>query len=77
MSTRKIADLDRLADLPVGSVVMEGATGKPRPWFGGVSVMPGIFHRFPDGWYVVAGVGPRVPDFAFGPLTVLHIPRGL
>jgi len=72
---RKIADLIQLDALPVGSVVMEGPSGKPVPWFGGVSVMPGVFHRFPDGWHVVAGTGPHIPDLDLGPLTVLHIPR--
>lgn len=87
MTRPKIYDLAALDALPVGSVIMEGPTGKPQPlwtprgsrerrWVGNIDVMPGVFHRFPDGWYVVAGTGPRLPDFGFGPLTVLHIPRG-
>ena len=76
MARRKVATLAELDALPVGSVVMEGTNGSPIPWLGRtVSVMPGVFHRFADGWYVVAGCGPREPEFDLGPLSVLHVPR--
>ena len=66
------AELDAL---PVGSVVMEGDSGEPFEWVvPGVQVMPGVFHRFPDGWYVVAGHGVRLSEFDLGPLTVLYRP---
>ena len=69
-----ITTSDELDALPVGSVVMEGDNGCPVPWVGGICVMPGVWHRFPDGWYVVAGHGARVPEFDLGPLTVLYCP---
>lgn len=65
------AELDAL---PVGSVVMEGPSGEPVDWVFGVKVMPGTFHRFPDGWYVVAGLGIHEPAFDLGPITVLYRP---
>jgi hypothetical protein len=69
-----ITTADELDALPVGSVVMEGDNGCPVPWVGGICVMPGVWHRFPDGWYVVAGHGSRVPEFDLGPLTILYRP---
>ena len=72
---RTVGDLIALDALPVGSVVMEGSSGAPLqvgPF--GIPVMPGVFHRFPDGWHVVSGYGVRTPEFDLGPLAVLHIP---
>jgi len=73
---RVITTVEELEDLPVGSVIMEGPTGCPvnaGPF--GIPVMPGVFHRFPDDWYVVAGHGASVPQLDLGPLTVLYDPR--
>ena len=72
---RTVGDLTALDALPVGSVVMEGSSGAPiRVGPFGITVMPGVFHRFPDGWHVVSGHGVGTPEFDLGPLTVLHIP---
>ncbi len=71
----QITSAAELDALPVGSVVMEGASGEPFEWVvPGVQVMPGVFHRFPDGWYVVSGNGQRDPLFGLGFLTVLYRP---
>jgi len=69
-----VNNLDELDALPVGSVVLEGPTGAVIHGPLGIGAMPGVFHRFPDGWYVVAGYGIHEPQFDLGPLTVLHIP---
>ena len=63
------AELDAL---PVRSVVVEGDHTTPDPVGSGqFATIPGVFHRFPDGWYVVAGHGKReVPP----PALVLHDP---
>lgn len=61
------AELDAL---PVGSVVMEGTSGGGVDYTTVISTMPGVFHRFPQGWYVVAGIGPH-HNMEF-PMTVLH-----
>lgn len=72
---RTVGDLTALDALPVGSVVMEGSSGAPlRVGPFGIPVMPGVFHRFPDGWHVVSGHGVGTPEFDLGPLAVLHIP---
>ena len=71
---RTVGDLTALDALPVGSVVMEGSSGAPLPGPFGIPVMPGVFHRFPDGWHVVSGHGVGTPEFDLGPLTVLHTP---
>lgn len=71
----QITSAAELDALPVGSVVMEGDSGEPFEWVvPGVQVMPGVFHRFPDGWYVVSGNGQRDPLFGLGFLTVLYRP---
>lgn len=71
----QITSAAELDALPVGSVVLEGSTGEPIPnGFLNLPVMPGVFHRFPDGWHVVAGHGVRLPEFDLGPLTVLYRP---
>ena len=76
--SEQITTAAELDALPVGSVVMEGADGRPQNAgpFGIpiMPVMPGVFHRFPDGWYVVAGHGHREPEFDLGTLTVLYRP---
>lgn len=65
------AELDAL---PVGSVVVEGDHTTPDEGsFLGITTIPGVFHRFPDGWYVVAGYGERAPEEIL-PATVLHDP---
>ena len=69
-----VGDLTALDALPVGSVVMEGSSGAPVPGLLGIPVMPGVFHRFPDGWHVVSGHGVGTPEFDLGPVTVLHAP---
>ena len=71
---RTVGDLTALDALPVGSVVMEGSSGAPVPGLLGIPVMPGVFHRFPDGWHVVSGHGVGTPEFDLGPVTVLHAP---
>lgn len=58
--TRKITTAAELDALPVGSVVVEGDHTTPDEGsFLGITTIPGVFHRFPDGWYVVAGHGAR------------------
>lgn len=74
MAGQKITTAAELDALPVGSVVMEGPSGEPVDGFFGIKVMPGVFHRFPGGWYVVAGHGARMPEFDLGPLTTLYRP---
>lgn len=71
---RTVGDLTALDALPVGSVVIEGSSGAPQSGPFGIPVMPGVFHRFPDGWHVVSGHGVGTPEFDLGPLTVLHTP---
>ena len=53
-------------------VVMEGDHGTPDDSGWGFKTMPGVLHRFPEGWHVVAGDGERVPDL---PATVLYEPE--
>ena len=63
-----------LEALPVGSVVVEGDHTTPDEGsFLGITTIPGVFHRLPDGWYVVAGYGARAPEEIL-PATVLHDP---
>lgn len=76
LTPRTVTTAEELDALPVGSVVMEllgdAAEGGPQPVGPfGIPVMPGVFHRFPDGWYVVAGHGVR--DDIILPATVLHV----
>lgn len=57
---RTITSADELDALPVGTVLVEGGHATPdEVVFGGLMTMPGVFHRFPDGWHVVAGHGAR------------------
>ncbi len=56
---RVVTTVEELDALAVGSVVVEGDHGTPDDTGMGFKTMPGVFHRFPDGWYVVAGYGPR------------------
>jgi hypothetical protein len=74
---RTVTTAAELDALPVGSVVMEmlgDAGGYPQPSGPfGIPVMPGVFHRFPTGWHVVAGHGVR--DDIELPATVLHEPE--
>ena len=56
---RTVSTVEELDALAVGSVVVEGDHGTPDDTGMGFNTMPGVFHRFPDGWYVVAGYGPR------------------
>lgn len=46
--------------------------GTPDDTGWGFKTMPGVFHRFPEGWHVVSGIGERVPDL---PATVLWEPE--
>ena len=72
--TRTIRTAAELDALPVGSVVVEGDHTTPDEGsFLGITTIPGVFHRFPDGWYVVAGYGARAPEEIL-PATVLHDP---
>lgn len=68
---RTVTTVEELDALAVGSVVFEGDHATPDDTGMGFSVMPGVFHRFPDGWYVVAGYGPRDVPL---PATVLWGP---
>jgi hypothetical protein len=64
-----VTTTEELDALPVGSVVVEGDHTTPdMEWFG-IATIPGVFHRFPAGWYVVAGHGARDVPL---PATVLH-----
>ena len=56
---RTVITVEELDALAVGSVVVEGDHGTPDDTGMGFKTMPGVFHRLPDGWYVVAGYGPR------------------
>lgn len=72
--TRTITTAAELDALPVGSVVVEGDHTTPDVMGKGqFATIPGVFHRFPDGWYVVAGYGARAPEEIL-PATVLHDP---
>lgn len=69
---RTITTAAELDALPVGSVVVEGDHTTPDEGsFLGITTIPGVFHRFPDGWYVVAGHGAREVPL---PARVLHDP---
>ena len=69
---RIVTTVEELDALAVGTVVMEGDHGTPDDTGWGFKTMPGVFHRFPDGWHVVAGHGERAPDL---PATVLWEPE--
>ena len=64
---------EELNSLPVGTVLVEGDHATPDEVVSlGLATMPGVFHRFPDGWHVVAGYGPRQVPL---PATVLWEPE--
>ena len=70
---RVIDTEEELDALPVGTVVVEGDHATPDEVVpGGLMTMPGVFHRFPDGWHVVAGDGARQVPL---PATVLWEPE--
>jgi hypothetical protein len=70
---RTITTAEELDALAVGTVVVEGDHATPdEVVFGGLTTMPGVFHRFPDGWHVVAGDGARQVPL---PATVLWKPE--
>lgn len=66
----------QLDALPVGTVVVEGDHTTPdEGQIFGITTIPGVFHRFPDGWYVVAGHGARdLEEERALPATVLYRP---
>ena len=69
--SEQITTAEELDALPMGSVVVEGDHTTPDASGLGFEVMPGVFHRFPSGWYVVAGHGPRDVPL---PATLLYRP---
>ena len=69
---RTVSTVEELYALAVGSVVVEGDHGTPDDTGMGFKTMPGVFHRFIDGWYVVAGYGPRDVPL---PATILWEPE--
>ena len=69
---RVVTTVEELDALAVGTVIMEGDHGTPDDTGWGFKTMPGVFHRFPDGWHVVAGIGEHAPDL---PATVLWEPE--
>ena len=69
---RVVTTVEELDALAVGTVIMEGDHGTPDDTGWGFKTMPGVFHRFPEGWHVVAGIGERAPDL---PATVLWEPK--
>ena len=69
---RTVTTVEELDALPVGAIIMEGDHGTPDDTGWGFKTMPGVFHRFPEGWHVVAGIGERAPDL---PATVLWEPE--
>ena len=70
---RTITTAEELDALPVGTVVVEGDHATPDEVVAlGLATMPGVFHRFPDGWHVVSGCGARQVPL---PATVLWNPE--
>ena len=67
-----ITTVEELDALAVGAIIMEGDHGTPDDTGWGFKTMPGVFHRFPEGWHVVAGIGERAPAL---PATVLWTPE--
>ena len=67
-----ITTVEELDALAVGAIIMEGDHGTPDDTGWGFKTMPGVFHRFPEGWHVVAGIGERAPAL---PATVLYEPE--
>ena len=67
-----VTTVEELDALAVGAIIMEGDHGTPDDTGWGFKTMPGVLHRFPEGWHVVAGDGERVPDL---PATVLYEPE--
>ena len=65
---RTVTTVEELDALPVDSVVMETEEDTFV-----IRTMRGVFHRFPDGWYVVAGYDAR-HNIAL-PATVLYEPE--
>lgn len=57
---RTVTTAEELDALPEGTVVVEGDHATPDEVVpGGLMTMPGVFHRFHEGWHVVAGHGAR------------------
>lgn len=69
---RTVTTVEELDALAVGAVIMEGDHGTPDDTGLGFKTMPGVFHRFPQGWHVVSGIGEHAPDL---PATVLWEPE--
>ena len=69
---RVVTTVEELDALAMGTVIMEGDHGTPDDTGWGFKTMPGVFHRFPDGWHVVAGIGEHASDL---PATVLWEPE--
>ena len=69
---RVVTTVEELDALAVGSIIMEGDHGTPDDTGWGFKTMPGVFHRFPEGWHVVAGIGERAPAL---PATVIYEPK--
>jgi hypothetical protein len=67
---RTVTTVEELDALPVDSVVMESEHDTFI-----IRTMRGVFHRFPDGWYVVAGHGAREDIYIQLPATVLTEPQ--
>jgi hypothetical protein len=67
---RTVTTVEELDALPVDSVVMESEHDTFI-----IRTMRGVFHRFPDGWYVVAGHGAREDIYIQLPVTVLYTPE--
>jgi hypothetical protein len=65
---RTVTTAEELDALPEDSVVMESEHDTFI-----IRTMRGVFHRFPDGWYVVAGHGAR--EYIQLPATVLFTPE--
>jgi hypothetical protein len=63
-----VTTTEELDALPVDSVVMESEHDTFI-----IRTMRGVFHRLPDGWYVVAGHGAR--EYIQLPATVLFTPE--
>lgn len=73
---RTVTTVEELDALPVGSIVLEGNDSRPIETGFGFSVIPGVFHRFPQGWFVAAGLGESALEEIELPATVLFEPEG-
>lgn len=70
---RTIETDEELEGLAVGTVLVEGDHATPdEVEFLKLMTIPGVFHRFPDGWHVVSGYGARQVPL---PATVLWEPE--